>query len=203
MTFLNDQPFIKSADDINILTTTASISSFNFSTLYTNNSHNTLLKVLRKLIDFCFKADKWDFKTVDKYDVEWIAQDKTFSVTFRKMKLKHSVKFLSSNCFFKYGNKVFKLVTGIHWLWILLYLFQICSSSIIRTSGLIKSNKLEMKGLGSSEILLDSLMTWWCQWLRWVWKKLRQNLSLWSGTKERESWLSRRIISRAHDYFQR
>ena len=112
MTFLNNQPVIKSVDDINIRTTTASISSFNFSTLYTNISHNTLLKVLCELTDFCFKANKEDFKTVDKYSVKWKTQDKGSSVTFRRMKLKRSVKFLSSNCFFKLGNKKFQLVIG-------------------------------------------------------------------------------------------
>ena len=44
-----------------------SFSSFIFSTLYTNISHNKLLKVLCELTDFCFKAKKGDYTTVDKY----------------------------------------------------------------------------------------------------------------------------------------
>ena len=64
---LNNQPAIKSIANINVRTTAASISFFNFSTLRTNISHNKLSKVLCEITEFSFKANKGDFIIVDKY----------------------------------------------------------------------------------------------------------------------------------------
>ena len=42
-----------------------SILYFDFSTLYTKIFHYKLLKILNKLIDFCFKKEQGEFISVD------------------------------------------------------------------------------------------------------------------------------------------
>ena len=49
-----------------------SVSTFDFSTLYTKLSHNKLLMVLNSLIDFCFDGGECQYITVNNYQACWV-----------------------------------------------------------------------------------------------------------------------------------
>ena len=89
------------------------ISTFDFSTLYTNIPHNKLINVLNELIDFCFKG--WENKhiAVTKYGAKWVTDVTKHDLVFSKEKIKDALKFLMSSCFFTLGNLLFKQVIGI------------------------------------------------------------------------------------------
>ena len=88
---------MKGIDNINKLITVVLISFFNFSFLYKSISYNKLFKVLRELIDFCFKTNKDNFITPDKYCATWTKQEKEYSVIFTKATLKKCITFVLSN----------------------------------------------------------------------------------------------------------
>ena len=89
------------------------ISTFDFSTLYTNIPHDKLINVLNELIDFCFKG--WENKhiAVTKYGAKWVTDVTKHDLVFSKDKIKDALKFLMSSCFFTLGNLLFKQVIGI------------------------------------------------------------------------------------------
>ena len=89
-----------------------SVASFDFSTLYTNIPHNKLLKVLNELVDFCFKGGGKEFIQVKQFGAVW-TDDNNQANIFSKSSLKNSIKYLLDNCYFKFGNKIFKQVIGI------------------------------------------------------------------------------------------
>ena len=49
-----------------------SVSTFDFSTLYTKLPHNKLLMVLNSLIDFCFDGGESKYLTVNNYVARWV-----------------------------------------------------------------------------------------------------------------------------------
>ena len=112
-TIQNNSPVIKSINNLNKRNKALQITSFDFSTLYTKIPHDKLLKVLNELIDFCFKGGTKDFIAVDKYGAKWVNDVTSYSLVFSKASLKKSVKYLMNNCFFQFGNKIFRQVIGI------------------------------------------------------------------------------------------
>ena len=54
----NNKPVIDAMNGLNKRRKAASVSTFDFSTLYTKLPHNKLLIVLNSLIDFCFDGGK-------------------------------------------------------------------------------------------------------------------------------------------------
>ena len=49
-----------------------SVSTFDFSTLYTKLPHNKLLMILNSLIDFCFDGGQHKYITVNDYGACWV-----------------------------------------------------------------------------------------------------------------------------------
>ena len=49
-----------------------SVSTFDFSTLYTKLPHNKLLMVLNSLIGFCFDGGECKYITVNNYGARWV-----------------------------------------------------------------------------------------------------------------------------------
>ena len=49
-----------------------SVSTFDFSALYTKLPHNTLLMVLNSLIDFCFGGGENTYITGNSYGARWV-----------------------------------------------------------------------------------------------------------------------------------
>ena len=89
------------------------VSTFDFSTLYTNIPHNKLIAVLNELIDFCFQGREDKLIAITKYGAKWVADKSKYELLFDKEKIKSALEFLMSSCFFTLGNLLFKQVIGI------------------------------------------------------------------------------------------
>ena len=109
----NNKPVIDAMTKLNSRKRAKSISTFDFSTLYTKLPHDKLTNVLFKLIDFCFNGGGHKYVTISKYGARW-SKDRTNSrLCFDKQKLKNAVSYLLSNCFFTIGSKIFRQIIGI------------------------------------------------------------------------------------------
>ena len=79
---------------------TKSVSSFDFSTLYTKIPHDKLLDVLKKIVDFIFKGGTRKKVEINKFGTaNWVGQ-KSSSNTFTKESIIDAVSDLISNCYF-------------------------------------------------------------------------------------------------------
>ena len=88
-----------------------SISTFDFSTLYTKIPHDLLIQVLCEIIDFVFKGNVKNRIGFSEKSVYWTNKgvDKRF---FTKASLKATVEYLISKCYFTVGNAVFMQKIG-------------------------------------------------------------------------------------------
>ena len=111
--FQNNQPVIEAIEKINRRSSASSISTFDFSTLYTKIPHDKLLFVLNSLTDFCFNGGENNFIEVSSYGAKWVKEDKGFGITLTKEDIKEALKYLLSNCYFTIGNKLFRQIIGI------------------------------------------------------------------------------------------
>ena len=114
-TVLNNEPVIREIDKLNKRSKAETITTFDFSTLYTKITHDKLLKVLNELTDFCFDGGLGNFIVVNKYSASWASSkpDADQCVVFDKKLFKQAIKYIMDNCFFKFGNKVFQQTIGI------------------------------------------------------------------------------------------
>ena len=91
-----------------------SISSFDFSTLYTKIPHDKLLDVLKKIVDFIFKGGTRKKVEINKFGTaNWVSNQKSSSNKFTKESIIDAVSYLISNCYFKFGDKLFRQDIGI------------------------------------------------------------------------------------------
>ena len=86
---------------------------FDFSALYTKISHDKLTTVLCKLVDFCFKGGVHQYLSMNKWGAKWVADPDSYSVVYDKTKIKLAIRYFMSNCYFVFGNRVFKQDIGI------------------------------------------------------------------------------------------
>ena len=109
----NSKPIIQSVNKLNKRNTAKSLSTFDFSTLYTKIPHDKLIQVLNEIIDFAFKGGTKDLINVYNSAAYWA---KTFSKNgncYNKTQIKVSLKYLIDNSFFHVGNDLFRQVIGI------------------------------------------------------------------------------------------
>ena len=66
------QTVIDAMNGLNKRRQATSVSTFDFSTLYTKLPHKKLLMILNSLIDFCFDGGKSEYTTVNNYGARWI-----------------------------------------------------------------------------------------------------------------------------------
>ena len=90
-----------------------SVSTFDFSTLYTKLPHNKLLMVLNSLIDFCFDGGECKYITVNNYGARWVNNIKDNVICLNKQQIKDAVAYLLLNCYFTVGPKIFCQIIGI------------------------------------------------------------------------------------------
>ena len=90
-----------------------SISTFDFSTLYTKIPHDKLLRVLNSLVDFCFTGGSRKFISVTKSGARWVGDASHCQLVFTKEKVKEAVCYLLEQCYFKMGESVFRQIIGI------------------------------------------------------------------------------------------
>ena len=110
----NSQPVLDTLNKTNCKTNAKTISSFDFSTLYTNIPHSKLLDELSGIIKFIFKGGGKSFISISKYGIaRWTKYANNSHSTYHLDKILSGIKFLLDNCHFKFGNKLFRQIIGI------------------------------------------------------------------------------------------
>ena len=108
----NNLPVLKSLEKLNKRNAARSISTFDFSTLYTNIPHDKLINVLNYTIDFAFKGKQFPNISVNESaQPRWCKKSKGF--LFTKGLLKTAVQYLIENSFFTVGDYIFRQTIGI------------------------------------------------------------------------------------------
>ena len=110
------QPVIKSIKNINKRRCAKSISTYDFSTLYTKIPHDKLKDVLHKITDFCWEGCKNVKIRVNDQGAFWskgIGRNKDKELEFSHNQVKNAITYLLDNCYFQVGNSVFKQNIGI------------------------------------------------------------------------------------------
>ena len=140
----NSKPVLDRLQELNKKKRAKSISTFDFSTLYTKLPHDDLVKVLHSLIDFVFNGGRKTpdgnrkFITVKGKNCFFsrTKHDKSFTKTHVKMMVEHLV----TQSFFTLGNLVFLQIIGIPMgidpapFWANLYLYHYESEFVTRLS---------------------------------------------------------------------
>ena len=90
-----------------------SISTFDFSTLYTKIPHDKLISVLNSIVDFCFNGGECDFLAINDFGAKWVKDPSSYDQVFDKRRVKGCIKYLLNNCFFTVGNYLFRQQIGI------------------------------------------------------------------------------------------
>ena len=109
----NNKPVTKTIKKLNRRHKALSISTFDFSTLYTKIPHKKLVNVLHSLIDFCFDGGENKYIGVSKYGAKWVKDTSKYKSYFDKQGIKKAVSYLLDNCFFTVGTKLLRQVIGI------------------------------------------------------------------------------------------
>ena len=109
----NNKPVIDAINGLNKRRKATSVSTLDFSTLYTKLPHNKLLIVLNSLIDFCFDEGENKHITVNNYGARWVKNIKDNVICLNKQQIKDPVAYLLFNCYFTVGPKIFCQIIGI------------------------------------------------------------------------------------------
>ena len=158
----NTEPVLNSIKRINRKKGAKSISTYDFTTLYTNLPHDKLIKALHKLIDFTFNGGNSSYIRINKwYKASWGKKTKS-SLGFTKTSLKVAVRHLIENCYFTVGNTVLRQAIGIpmgidpapFWANLFLYTFEVEYMSKI-----IASDKVKARHFHSTNRFIDDLCT--------------------------------------------
>ena len=88
------------------------ISTFNFSTLYTNIPHHELKSVMGKFINYCNVDDKESIG-ITKNGAIWTNSQEKYRLPFNKKSLKLTINYLLGNSHFTLGSMCFHQLTGI------------------------------------------------------------------------------------------
>ena len=91
----NNKPLIDAMNVLNKLRKATSVSTFDFSTLYTKLPHSKLLMVLNSLIDFRFDGAECKYITVNNYGARWVNNIKDNVICLNKQQIKDAVAYLS------------------------------------------------------------------------------------------------------------
>ena len=97
----------KNQEEINIINRkkkAKSITTYDFSTLYTTLPHDKLIKMLCNVIDFVFEGENRTHICISKNNVKYLWQKSKDNIAFSKSTSKTSLKHLMQNCYFMIGN---------------------------------------------------------------------------------------------------
>ena len=112
----NVEPVLEKINEINRKRRAKSISTYDFSTLYTKIPHNQLIERLSRVIDQCGetgKSEKKEFiKLSPKGTASWAAK-RGKTTCFHLDELKEAVKSIVTRCFFAVGNIIMRQTIGI------------------------------------------------------------------------------------------
>ena len=157
----NSNPVLDSLNRINKKQNAKSISTFDFSTLYTKLPHDKLIKELSEVIDFVFNAGNKKHIAISNYGkAYWTKTKPKTSVSFTRHSLKIAVKHLVQNCYFTVGNVVLRQAIGIPMgidpapFWANLFLYQFEQRYM---SDLILTDKVKARHFHSTKRFIDDL----------------------------------------------
>ena len=112
----NNEHVINSIKRLNKKSSVRSMSTFDFSTLYTKIPHKKLIEVMNEIADFCFQGGSHElisFTLSSKSYARWVPNNSKAEIKFSKTMVKEALEYLMNNCFFTFGNKIFRQVIGI------------------------------------------------------------------------------------------
>ena len=112
----NNENVLNSIKRLNKRKCIRSMSTFDFSTLYTKIPHEKLLTVMGHITDFCFQGGSHDlisFSLSSKSHARWVPNSCKAEIKFSKPMVTEALEYLMNNCFFTFGNTIFRQVIGI------------------------------------------------------------------------------------------
>ena len=109
----NNEEVINSIRKLNKRNSVRSMSTFDFSTLYTKIPHDKLLAVMFELVDFCFQGGTHEQLSISKHGARWVSKNFRTGLRFSRQLVKDAMQYLMDNCYFTFGEKVFRQVIGI------------------------------------------------------------------------------------------
>ena len=101
----NNEHVINSIKRLNKKGAVRSMSTFDFSTLYTKIPHEKLLEVMNSITDFCFQGGSHElisFSLSSKSHARWVANNSRAAIKFSKPLVKGALEYLMNNCFFTF-----------------------------------------------------------------------------------------------------
>ena len=157
----NSTPIIDTLNKINKKRNAKSISTFDFSTLYTKLPHDKLIKELSAVIDFAFEGGKCNFIHISKQGrASWRTKRPKDTLSFSRNSLKQAVKHLIQNCFFTVGNIIMRQAIGIPMgidpapFWANLFLYRYEERYM---TDLISSDRMKARHFHSTKRFIDDL----------------------------------------------
>jgi hypothetical protein len=156
----NTEPILDIIKTINKRKGAKSISTYDFSTLYTKLPHDKLINELHKLIDFVFEGGDRNYIKINKWGkANWGKKFKD-SIGYTRHSLKVAVKHLIENCFFSVGKTILRQAIGIPMgidpapFWANLFLYAYESNYM---SDLITTDKVKARHFHSTKRFIDDL----------------------------------------------
>ena len=109
----NSKTVINSIHNINNTGKAKCLSTYDFSTLYTNILHDKFMTTLDRAVDKAFAGDYKVYIKLYQKRGNWSIKENQYSCSFKKNNLKESIQFLLNKSFFIFGNKILQLTVGI------------------------------------------------------------------------------------------
>ena len=106
-------PFI---NRINFKNNAKSISTFDFTTLYTSIPHSVLIDQVSKSIEDAFNISKKQFIKINSKYANWsdnVKPNTEKTIYFTEAELKHWLKYLLDNLYVKFDSNIFRQIVGI------------------------------------------------------------------------------------------
>ena len=109
----NNEDVIASVEKLNKRNSVRTMSTFDFSTLYTKIPHSKLLDVLNELTDFCFQGGTHEQLSIGNFDAKWVSKSHRSGLRFSRSSFKDALKYLMESCYFTFGDRIFRQAIGI------------------------------------------------------------------------------------------
>ena len=98
----NNEHVINAIKKLHKRNSVRSMSTFDFSTLYTKIPHEKLIEVMNSITEFCFQGglhDTISFSLSSKSNARWVSNNSRATNKFTKPLVKEALKYLMKNCF--------------------------------------------------------------------------------------------------------
>ena len=112
----NHEPVVKTLKKLSDRKKAKTISTYDFSTLYTKIPHSKLKYVLNEITDFCFKGCNDSKISILRNGARWSHDpkpNKEGQIQLSKKEVKDAISYLLDNCYFSIGKNIFRQVVGI------------------------------------------------------------------------------------------